>query len=84
MLYDNIIKELNDIVGIEHIFTLAYSKQKNASIERSLKEVQRHLRAILYHKNVHDDWSTYVPLVQRNLNSEVHSIAQEYLRRNFS
>jgi transposase InsO family protein len=70
---NDIIKEFTDLIGTEQIFTLAYSKQENAIAERALKEVQRHLRAILYHKNVHYDWSVYLPLVQRILNSEVHS-----------
>jgi len=38
-----------------------------------LNEIQRHLRAIVYHKNVHYDWSIYLPLVQRILNTEIHS-----------
>ena len=68
-----IIKEFTDLVGTEQIFTLAYSKQENAIAERALKEVQRHLRAILFHKNVHYDWSIYLPLAQRILNTEIHS-----------
>jgi len=70
---NEIIKEFTDLIGTEQIFTLAYSKQENAIAERALKEVQRHLRAILFHKNVHYDWSIFLPLVQRILNTEVHS-----------
>ena len=70
---NEIIKEFTDLIGTEQIFTLAYSKQENAIAERALKEVQRQLRAIVYHKNIHYDWSVYVPLLQRILNTEVHS-----------
>ena len=70
---NEIISEFTTLIGTEQIFTLAYSKQENAIAERALKEVQRHLRAIVYHKNVYYDWGVYVPLVQRILNTEVHS-----------
>ena len=74
---NDIIKEFTDLIGTEQIFTLAYSKQENAIAERALKEVQRQLRAIVYHKNIHYDWSVYVHLLQRILNTEVH-LAQEW------
>ena len=72
-----IIKEFTDLIGTEQIFTLAYSKQENAIAERALKEVQRQLRAIVYHKNIHYDWSVYVHLLQRIL------LAQEWHQLNF-
>ena len=54
----------------EQIFSLRYYKQENATVERSLKEIQRHLRAILFHKNIHYEWSLYLPLVQRIMNAD--------------
>ena len=35
---------------IEHIQTMAYSKEKNAIVERADKEVMRHRRAMLFEK----------------------------------
>lgn len=69
---NNVIKELLQLVGTEHLLTLAYSKEENAIVERANKEVLRHLRAILYNKNIVDDWSVSLPLVQRIMNASVH------------
>ena len=48
------------------------SKQENAIVERANKEVLRHLRGILYENIVRSEWSTFLPLVQRIMNSAVH------------
>ena len=42
-------------------------------MERANKEVMRYLRALLFDKNIYTEWATYLPLVQRIINSEVHS-----------
>ena len=42
-------------------------------MERANKEVMRHLRAILLDKNIVDEWSILLPLVQRIMNASVHS-----------
>ena len=65
-----IIKEFYALVGTEQVFAMRYSKQENAIVERSIKEIQRHLRAILYHKNIHYEWSLYLPFVQRIFNAD--------------
>jgi hypothetical protein len=70
---NKIIDELIKIVGAEHITTTAYSKEENAIVERSNKEVVRHLRAILFDKNVITRWRRYVPFAQRICNAEVVS-----------
>ena len=44
-------------VGTEHVRTMAYSKEENAIIERVNKEVMRHLRAILFEKQIKNKWS---------------------------
>lgn len=67
---NKIISEFNTLVGTEQIFSIRYSKQENAIVERSIKEIQRHLRAILFHKNIHYEWSLYLPLVQRIFNAD--------------
>jgi hypothetical protein len=69
--YDNRwVTELVRVIGTEHAKTLAYSKEENAIVERSNKEVMRHLRALVFH--THDKWSLYLPLVQRIMNATVH------------
>ena len=39
-------------------------------MERSIKEIRRHLRAIIFSRNLIDDWSLILPLVQRILNAD--------------
>ena len=35
-------------VGVKHCLTLAYSKEENAIVERYNKEINRHLRALIF------------------------------------
>ena len=44
--------------------------QKNGIQERRNKECNRHLRAIMFHKNIKDSWSEVLPIVQRILNAQ--------------
>jgi len=70
---NTIISELLTLIGIEHEITIAYSKEENSIVERSNKEVLRHLRNIIFEKHILSSWSHYLPLVQRIINSSVHS-----------
>ena len=47
---NDMIKEFLDLCGIPHILTLAYSKQENGIVERVTKEVNRHLRGLVFDK----------------------------------
>ncbi len=55
---NGIIKELLDLLQIEHEVSLAYSKEQNAIVERANREVMRHLTAIIFDKRVNEAWST--------------------------
>jgi len=68
---NEVIAELCKMVGTTHVFTMTASKQENGIVERSIKEIRRHLRAIIFSTNLMDNWSTYLPLVQRILNAHV-------------
>jgi transposase InsO family protein len=70
---NQIISETIKLVGTESVKTLAYSKEENAIVERSNKEVLRHIRALVYEIGKHNDWPNFIPFVQRILNSEVSS-----------
>ena len=67
------VAALLDLVEIEHCKIHPYSHEENGIVERANKEVMRHLRDIIFDARVESDWSTYVPLVQRIMNSQVHS-----------
>jgi transposase InsO family protein len=70
---NDIIEEFLKLIGTEHLLTLAYSSQENSIVERANKEVMRHLRAIIFQKNIIDDWQYSLPLVQRIMNASVHN-----------
>jgi len=71
---NNILDEVVRILsGVEKSTTLAYSKEENGIVERANKEVMRHLRAIIFHTKVRDEWETYLPFVQRIMNTHKHS-----------
>jgi transposase InsO family protein len=69
---NQVIDDLLKIAGIEHHFTMAYSKEENAIVERANKEVGRYLRDIIFDRGLIDKWSIVVPLVQRIINSSTH------------
>jgi hypothetical protein len=69
---NRIINELTKLMGTEQVFTLAYSKEENAIVERANKEVMRHLRNILFEKNIYTQWKSYLPLVRRIINTEIN------------
>jgi hypothetical protein len=56
--------------GVEHVRTTPYSHEENGLVERANKEVLRHLRAILFDRNIHSEWNKALPMVQRILNGE--------------
>jgi len=70
---NDIVKELTESLGVSHHFTPAYSKEQNAIVERQNKEVMRHLRNIVFDKRVVSNWSKYLPIVQRIINTSVNS-----------
>jgi transposase InsO family protein len=69
---NSLVEAFTNALGVEHITTQARSKEANGLVERSNKEVLRHLRAIIYDRNVITDWSDNLPLVQRIMNSSIH------------
>jgi hypothetical protein len=68
-----LIEEFLDILEIQDAKIQAYSKEENAIVERANKEVNRHLRTIVYNRKVKTKWSKYLPLVQRIINASTHT-----------
>ena len=70
-LTSQLFAELVKFVGMTHVFSIA-DKHTNGS-ERLIKEVQRHLRAIVFDTRISDvfDDPTIVPSVQYIMNSKV-------------
>jgi hypothetical protein len=61
------------VLHLDHQLTIAYSKEENSIVERSNKEILRHLRALIFEEKVLEEWVSFVPLVQRIMNATVHS-----------
>ena len=68
---NNLISQFLELIGTDHHITLAYSKQENGIVERSNKEILRHLQAIIFEKDILTKWSKYLPMVQRIINSTI-------------
>ena len=65
-IWDN----LTDFLGTEKLESFPASKEENSMVERANKEVVRHLRNILFDRQIqYTEWSVYLPIVQRIMNS---------------
>ena len=62
-----VIREFRLLIGVSHTLALAYSKQENATVERYDKEINRHLRALIFENLSLTDCKKSLPFVQRIL-----------------
>ena len=69
----NLMDGLMTRLGADHQLTKAYSKEQNGLVERVNREVISHLKAIIFDRRVQNKWSRYLPIVQRYINTSVHS-----------
>lgn len=68
-----VIAEFKELMGFEHTFSIAYSKEENGLGERVNKEIRRHIKSMLFDRKWRRQWSDCTPLVQRILNASPHS-----------
>jgi transposase InsO family protein len=57
--------------GIRHHTTIPYSKEENGIVERANKEVNRHIRNILFDKGRFPNWSRMLRMTEKLLNSSI-------------
>ena len=69
---NKVIKEFFSMVGTKHVITIAYSKQENSMVERQHKEINRHIRGLIFEAN-NFDYEATLPIVQRIINSTTNS-----------
>ena len=69
---NDLIKECLDLTGTPHNLTLAYSSQENAIVERVNKEVNRHVRGLVFDTPSLEHYAKCIPFVQRIINSSVN------------
>jgi hypothetical protein len=67
---NEIIDQLVFMMGVDKLDTLPGNHEENSIVERKNKEVGEHLRDILFHKKIKNNWNKVVPLVQRIINAE--------------
>ena len=73
---NELTEALNTLLGLNHKFTFPYSKEENGLVERVNKEVMRHMRNIIFDLRIKNQWSDYYPLVERIINTQVHSVTK--------
>ena len=64
----NMAQALKDLLKYQYIVVVPYHPQANSMAERRMKEVLTHPRALVYEFRIIDNWSHYLPLVQRIIN----------------
>jgi transposase InsO family protein len=70
---NGMVTELCKKLQVDTITSTPYSKEENGIVERANKEVLRHLRAFIVDEKILESWSSYLPMIQRIMNSTVHS-----------
>jgi hypothetical protein len=70
---NSLIQEFVQVSGIRYTTIHAYSHEENGIIERANKEVNRHLRGMVYDSKIKEQWQIFLPFVQRILNTMVHT-----------
>ena len=64
-----IVAEILKEVGTQHCKTLPYNSEENSLVERSNKEINRRIRALILDSNSPENYADSLPFVQRILNS---------------
>jgi transposase InsO family protein len=69
----DVVKHFVKATGAVQKFVTPYHHESNGLVERTNLEVMRHLRSLVFDKDILKTWDISVPLVQRIINSTVHS-----------
>jgi transposase InsO family protein len=68
---NQLLSHFNEMTGIKHHTTIPYSKEENGIVERANKEVNRHIRNILFDKGHFKNWSRMLCMTERILNTSI-------------
>ena len=66
---NSLIESFCNSMRVQQIQTMAYSKEENSIVERANREIMRHLRNITFTEKGKSNWSKFLPIVQRIMNS---------------
>ena len=67
--------------GIRHHTMISYSKEEHGIVERANKEVNRHIRNVLFDKGDFKNWSRLLCMTERVLNTSVKQPSVSLLTR---
>ena len=71
------IEHLLQFIGTQHCITTAYSKEENSMTERAIKEVKRHVIALVNDVTSNElDYKQYIPLVMRIMNTTTSELTK--------
>lgn len=73
---NSLFDQLYSLTGISQIRITPYSHEENGMVERSIREVLRHLRCIVSDRRCHHRWSSVLPMVQRIMNTTINTVTQ--------
>jgi hypothetical protein len=65
------MEDLSTLLEYHHTIVVAYHPEGNGLVERRMKEIMKHLRALVFERRVKETWSQYLPLVQRIINYSI-------------
>lgn len=69
----DVVKHFLEATRARVKFTTPYRHEANGTVERVNLEVMRHLRALVYDRDVKESWSSFIPVIQRIINTTRHS-----------
>ena len=72
-----LIKELNEILGIETKLSTAFYPQTNKQIERENQELEQYLRIYINHRQI--NWSEWLATVEFTFNNKIHTVTKSLL-----
>ena len=70
---NKVVEALVELLHVRHHRTVPYHPQANGIVERTNKEVMKHLLCLTVGFGDIDDWSSMLPLVESIINNTVHS-----------
>jgi hypothetical protein len=68
---NQIFHHISTHVGFSHFTSIPYSKEENGLVERANKEINRHIRNIMFDNVIQASWSDHLDLTANLLNSMV-------------
>jgi transposase InsO family protein len=66
---NELFSELKRLIELDHLITTPYSKEENGMVENANKQVLRHVRTLIFDKEIGNNWSLAIPFVQRIMNT---------------